>query len=118
VGFITCCDHLFQMLVLRLDYFISGISMEREPAGSTQLLTGHRFHEFPVLSSNAAVTVGYLRAVTQAADSGSQDGARRSTVRVRERSAGSRWSGEPPSRKYGRTLGGKRSGLRDADEVS
>src|SRR4051794_27517103 len=38
-------DGLLQVLVLRLDHFVSGVPVQREIAWSAQLLTGHRLHE-------------------------------------------------------------------------
>jgi hypothetical protein len=43
------------MLVLRLDHLISGISLDEEIAGSTQLLTGQGFHDARFFASNSAV---------------------------------------------------------------
>jgi len=43
--FITTCDDFLQMIVLRFYDLISGMSMELDVTRSTQLLTGHCFHE-------------------------------------------------------------------------
>jgi hypothetical protein len=42
--FITARDHVLQMLILRFDDVVSGISMEGDVTRSTHLLTGHGFH--------------------------------------------------------------------------
>ena len=60
VGVITLCDHLLQMAVLRFYDLVSGRSMERHVARSTQLLAGHCFHGSRFLSRHSAVNEGEL----------------------------------------------------------
>src|SRR5439155_20514697 len=50
VRFVALCDHFLQMLVLRLDDLISGVSTERDVTRSTHLLACHRFHPDDLLS--------------------------------------------------------------------